>query len=296
MSVGIFFCRLSLGGPLIGIICGVIVSLWLSRIVNNPILEVNLTVFSAYILFYIAESELKVSGILAMVAFGLWMTRSGKTRISSASEHAVHYVWSYIGFIAETVIFLLTGVIVAIKVLKEDSVIGPSDYWKLLILYAFLHCIRFVIVYSTGWFVSLIGYTLDQRQMGVLSYGGLRGAVGLSLALIVKLDHELHTDIQDIVLFHTSGIALLTLLFNGTTTGFLVKQLGMMRISNVKKKMMRNFLRIFKETVEECCTEMQRDTKSHFNHVRWDEVKKIAGINEIEKTLYQKHEIALMRS
>lgn len=161
VSVGVFFCRLSLGGPLIGIVCGIIVSFWLSRIVNNPILEVNLTVFSAYMLFYIAESELKVSGILAMVAFGLWMTRSGKTRISSASEHAVHYVWSYIGFIAETVIFLLTGVIVAIKVLKEDSVIGPSDYWKLLILYAFLHLIRFAIVFSTGWFVSLIGYTLD---------------------------------------------------------------------------------------------------------------------------------------
>ena len=122
--------------------------------------------------------------------------------------------------------------------------------------------------------------------MCVLSYGALRGAVGLSLALIVKLDEDLHSDIQDIVIFHTSGIALLTLLFNGTTTGYIVKNLGMMRISNVKKRMMKNFLRIYKETVEESCVEMQRDVKSHFNHVRWDEVKRIAGVPEIEKTLY----------
>ena len=39
------------------------------------------------------------------------MTRSGKYRISAESEHAVHHVWGYIGFVAETVIFILTGLI-----------------------------------------------------------------------------------------------------------------------------------------------------------------------------------------
>jgi len=52
-----------------------------------------------------------VSGILAIVFLGLYMTNTGKTRISAESEHAVHNVWSYIGFVAETVIFILTGII-----------------------------------------------------------------------------------------------------------------------------------------------------------------------------------------
>ena len=88
--------------------------MWLQRIVNNPFLEVNLTIFSAYMLFYVAESVISVSGILAMVALGVYMTKQGKVNISSASENAVHYIWGYVGFCAETIIFLLTGCIVAI--------------------------------------------------------------------------------------------------------------------------------------------------------------------------------------
>ena len=132
---------MSLGGPLLGLIFAILLSWWLKRIVNNPILEVNLTIVGAYLLFYLAEFSLKVSGILAMVALGLYMTKTGKNRISSASEHALHHIWSYIGYIAETLIFLLTGVIVAVKVFIEDSVIGIDDWWKLLILYCALHVI-----------------------------------------------------------------------------------------------------------------------------------------------------------
>jgi NhaP-type Na+/H+ or K+/H+ antiporter len=39
------------------------------------------------------------------------MTNSGKNQISRESEHNVHHVWSYIGFVAETVIFIVTGII-----------------------------------------------------------------------------------------------------------------------------------------------------------------------------------------
>jgi glycerol dehydrogenase-like iron-containing ADH family enzyme len=46
---------------------------------------------------------------------GLYMTNIGKTRISSGSTHAVHHVWSYIGFIAETVIFIVSGIIMGEK-------------------------------------------------------------------------------------------------------------------------------------------------------------------------------------
>jgi NhaP-type Na+/H+ or K+/H+ antiporter len=112
-SVALTFCRLSLGGPLLGLIWAVVLSAWLKRIYNDSVLEVNITIFSSYLLFYVAENTgLKVSGILAMVALGLYMNNRGKTKISSHSEAAVHHVWSYIGYITETVIFLLTGVIV----------------------------------------------------------------------------------------------------------------------------------------------------------------------------------------
>ena len=93
-------------------IAGVVVSFMLSRIHNNFVLEVNTTIFASYLLFFLAENtEIMVSGILSICAFGLYMSNIGKTRISTESEHAVHQVWGFIGFLAETVIFILTGLI-----------------------------------------------------------------------------------------------------------------------------------------------------------------------------------------
>ena len=102
-------------------VAGIIVTYWLSRIHNNYVIEVNVTVFGAYLLFYLTEgTSLHMSGILALVALGLYMTRTGKTRISVASEHAVHHVWGYIGFVAETVVFILSGVIMGIRFKGSD--------------------------------------------------------------------------------------------------------------------------------------------------------------------------------
>ena len=112
MDVVVKFCRLSLGGPLLGIITGVIMSFILRRIHNNGVLEVNSTIVISYLAFFIAESTpVHVSGILCIVSLGLYMTNTGKTRISAESEHSVHHVWGYIGFMAETVIFILSGII-----------------------------------------------------------------------------------------------------------------------------------------------------------------------------------------
>lgn len=102
---------MSFGGILLGLAGGVVTSFILSKIHNNGTLEVNTTIFCSYLLFYLAESVLHVSGILAIVGLGLYMTNIGKTKISAESEHAVHHVWGYIGFIAETVIFIVSGII-----------------------------------------------------------------------------------------------------------------------------------------------------------------------------------------
>lgn len=88
------FFRLSVGGPLLGFVFGIFVSFWMKRIHNNPLLEANLTIFSSYLLFYTAEETyLKVSGILAMVTMGLYMSRKGKTQISSSSHEFIHNIW-----------------------------------------------------------------------------------------------------------------------------------------------------------------------------------------------------------
>jgi len=114
------FCRMSLLGPLLGVGFGVVMAFILSRIHNEPIMEANLTVCMPYILFYVAEHHsVHVSGILALVAMGLYMTNRGRTRISTESEETIHAIWHYIGFVAETLIFALTGVILGAELVSD---------------------------------------------------------------------------------------------------------------------------------------------------------------------------------
>lgn len=50
------------------------------------------------------------------------------------------------------------------------------------------------------------------KKVVVLAYGGLRGAIGIAFALIVKNDVEFPDKFRMIVLFHMAGAAVLTLL------------------------------------------------------------------------------------
>ena len=119
-EVVIQFCRMSLGGPLLGLGFGILTTFVLSRIHNQPILEANLTVCMPYVLFYTAEHEsVHVSGILALVVMGLYMSNVGKTQISHESNETIHAIWHYIGFTAETLIFTITGFILGSEFVDE---------------------------------------------------------------------------------------------------------------------------------------------------------------------------------
>ncbi len=76
----------------------------------------------------------------------------------------------------------------------------------------------------------------------LLSYSGLRGAVGLCLALIVKFNKKIDKRIREQIIFFTCGIVLLTLIINGTTTGLVVKKLGISKENEMSVKMLKKVM------------------------------------------------------
>ena len=56
-------------------------------------------------------------------------------------------------------------------------------------------------------------------------WGGLRGAVSLSLALLVDMNHLIGDRAREMIFLQTTGIVTLTLLINGTTAGIVYKKL-----------------------------------------------------------------------
>lgn len=186
-----------------------------------------MTIFSSYLLFYTAEETVvKVSGILSLVTMGLYMSRKGKTWISTSSHEFIHNVWTYLTFFAETMIFLFAGYVISSRVLQFNT-IQIKDYFLCIVLFIFLHLIRFFSILLFWPIINRIGYGLNWREMIVLGYGGLRGALALVLALILSADNRVNENVRHYVLFYTCGVALLTILINGNTTGLLLKKLGL---------------------------------------------------------------------
>jgi NhaP-type Na+/H+ or K+/H+ antiporter len=86
------FIRMAGGGPLLGILFGLLSCLWLRRVIRDETLVCIITFLACYLVFYIAEfTDVKVSGILALVVLGLFMSAYGKTNISSQAEHAGYF-------------------------------------------------------------------------------------------------------------------------------------------------------------------------------------------------------------
>lgn len=72
-----------------------------------------------------------------------------------------------------------------------------------------------------------MGFGLSFSEYLLIGYSGLRGAVGLCLALIVKGESKIDKRVASLTLMFVSMEALLTLLINAPTTKYLVAYLGL---------------------------------------------------------------------
>ena len=64
-------------------------------------------------------------------------------------------------------------------------------------LYIGLHIIRFIGLLLLLPFMKLTGYSFTLAHVTLLAFSGLRGAIGLCLALIVKFNNKIREEIQD---------------------------------------------------------------------------------------------------
>jgi hypothetical protein len=271
------FFQLALGGIAWGIAGGIILHMFVARLQNMPVLEVNSTVFMAYLIFYTAEVTFKVSGILAIVGMGLYMSNIGKHAISTHSMHAIHNVWGFLGFAAETVVFFLTGMVLGRRMADDsadESVEHPmtdADGWKILALFLFLNIIRFSVTLVFWPCLTRVGYEVEFSHVIVCSYSGLRGAVGLTLALIVFNSEEVPLFDRELTLYSVGLVALLTLIINATTVGMIVNYLGLSKQSDFAKNVFAGAIIDLDTGVDNQIMVLRN--KSHFNHVDWDKIR-----------------------
>lgn len=90
--------------------------------IYDGIQVVTLMVIFCYAIYLIAEfSFLRVSGIISVVVYALYMNAFGKTWLFGETLDYVSGFWTYMVFFAETSIFLIAGVLVGANVLYLEE-------------------------------------------------------------------------------------------------------------------------------------------------------------------------------
>jgi hypothetical protein len=150
-----------------------------------------------------------------------------------------------------TVLFTLGGIVWGTVVVTGEKLgtWGGKDWGYLILLYILLHVIR-ALLFGLAYPVTVrIGLQTDVKETVFQVYGGLRGALGIALA--IALDNEVsvlaggrwetaaerHTT-QAFVM--VGGIAFMTLVINGITAGPLLRKLGLADSSDARGKIIKS--------------------------------------------------------
>lgn len=214
---------------LLGFLLARIVIWFITRINSEEMVQNSVIILAAYLTFILSQYYLGVSGVIALVAFGLTVTYVGKPRLKPQVNTFMEHFWELLTYIANTLIFILVGVVIAEKVDFSWGALGV-----LILIYIALNLIRFAMIMLLYPVMKRLGYGLTRRESVILTWGGLRGALAMTLALMVSYTPAIPEDIRSQVLFFTAGIVTLTLCINATTMRALLNRLGLTHVPSAR--------------------------------------------------------------
>lgn len=107
----------------------------------------------------------------------------------------------------------------------DETTITTGDWVKMFIFWILMIISRVIMVLTFYPFLTRSGYGISSKELVVLIYGGLRGALGMCLSLFVGVDPSLRLRFRELTVFYMCGMAMLTIVVNGLTCNKLVNYL-----------------------------------------------------------------------
>jgi Na+/H+ antiporter len=227
------------GGVLIGLAAGWLIGQIRIRVRGVPVVENTISLLTPFVA-YLPADWLGLSGVLSVVAVGLYLSRTGPRIVPAATRIQAESMWVMVQFILESLVFILVG-------LELPSVLRTLQTYGLgtLLLYAVLvsaTAIAVRIVYTlVGGSLIRRSYrgtpyagTPSWRQIGFLGWAGMRGGDSLVIALAVPVGtaagHPFPA--RGLIIFLTFSVILVTLVLQGPTLAPLVRWWGLTEVGS----------------------------------------------------------------
>lgn len=227
------FFILSIGGLLTGLMIGWLAA-WFHRQVDDAPIEITISFLTPFIAYLLAE-RIGVSGVLAVVASGLFLGWRLPEITTSSTRLQGGPFWNMVEFLLNGFVFILIGLKLpdAVLALPKHSVgqmIGAS-----LLIGISVIVIRLLWVFPATYLPRIIFPRLCEsdpfprwQHVAIVAWTGMRGVVSLAAALALPLTVQNGQPFpgRDLIIFVTFVVILLTLVVQGLSLPFLIRWLG----------------------------------------------------------------------
>ncbi len=221
------FLQLTVGGLVIGAAIGLLYPLLMHR-VDDHLVETVFTIVIAYGTYIVSES-LHVSGVIAVVVAGLVVGNVGVPGVMSASTRiAVNYTWDLLGFVANSLIFILIG-------LQLKPELFDRYFWPIMVAAVSTLLARGLAVYGLHWLlIRPLARPIPTRWLAVITWGGLRGALALAAALSIPTS-LLGESLREELLVMTYGVIIFSMLGQGLSMNWVLGIVGLRNQASLRQ-------------------------------------------------------------
>jgi CPA1 family monovalent cation:H+ antiporter len=198
--------------------------------VEDASIEITVSLLTPFVAYRAAE-RLEVSGVLAVVATGLYLGRRLPEILSSQTRLRAGPVWEMVEFLLNGFVFILIGLQLpeVLRGLSDHAIPLPQLIWYALLISLAVIVIRILWVFPAAYLPRLLFKKLCRRDpypawqhVAIIGWTGMRGVVSLAAALALNENFPS----RDLILFLTFVVILATLVVQGLSLPFLIRWLG----------------------------------------------------------------------
>jgi Na+/H+ antiporter len=278
----------------VGLVIGAVVA-WCERFIDDGPIEIVVSLIVPYAA-YVAAEGVHASGVLAVVACGLYMSRKSATFFSPETRMQVHGVWGALTFILNGVVFVLIGlqlpyVLAGIRELSLKTLLGYGAIFSLILI-----TLRMLWMFPAAELAYRIRRGISgssakrpkAREVFVIGWTGMRGVIALAAAISIPetLANGAPFGARNLIVFLTFSVILVTLVLQGLTLPPLIRILGLSSASgsnaeecSARRTMLEEaiaYLEAGRTTDDESMVHVYEDLEHRYRH----RLAAVGGVSE----------------
>jgi len=241
------FTIMLIGGAVLGLIFGGVFSKAVGYARSSESVAITLTLVLAHVTFLVSEYisshahiggfSIHLSSIIATTMAAMVMGNYGRAKLPHGAEEFVEKFWGQVAFLANSIIFILIGLLAVSLPLSSPQFLIPIGLTVLIVASA--RALSIYPVVSMWNSLSDASRAIPRAWQHLLAWGSLRGALAVTMALIIPTTLTVdgwsnEESIYSVILAFTTGCIFVTLFLKATTIGPLMQYFKVSRLSSLE--------------------------------------------------------------